>query len=416
MHNQMIFGAGIAAILVGLIQASYPTTSQEYSSCYNSFADFAYRAPLLDRERMEQILLPAWTVEANVPTEGDLLAGKFIEPVLSTRHQEQPELWLRYFTSFQAPNQNEGLLLYKVQSREWEFIPSQIESTEVFVDQLFTVDNRVWGRTNWNPQRQSSSLQYVPVLAVFDEAARRFKFASGVPQVPFQMTSFTSNPVRFLLDNQDTFWIFNVDRGIYQYIPKNHVSTQVSEVPTELVFPYSIVTSTAISPDNHIYFETFSTPLAPPFFRSKKNTLYRFMPEMNLIEALELPQDDWPIFSGLLVDTKNRLWLGSIGYRTENGEWRLLHPDTTSYFNLVDEGAMSGVWAPVRLIYESSDGRLWFNRFQDTGGWVDGTAWYDPETGEGCQFTNIAANIIEDDQGTLWMVANGVLYSHTLPD
>jgi hypothetical protein len=49
-----------------------------------------------------------------------------------------------------------------------------------------------------------------------------------------------------------------------------------------------------------------------------------------------------------------------------------------------------------------------------TDGSGDGTAWYDPQSGEGCLIMNHAANIVEDAQNQLWMVTNGYLYRHSL--
>jgi hypothetical protein len=44
------------------------------------------------------------------------------------------------------------------------------------------------------------------------------------------------------------------------------------------------------------------------------------------------------------------------------------------------------------------------------GDMFTGTAWYNPETGEGCMFTSFSARITEDDQQQLWMFAGGKLY------
>jgi hypothetical protein len=44
----------------------------------------------------------------------------------------------------------------------------------------------------------------------------------------------------------------------------------------------------------------------------------------------------------------------------------------------------------------------------------EGTAWYDPEAGKGCLFTNLASYIVEDANKQLWMVADGKLYRYPL--
>ena len=65
------------------------------------------------------------------------------------------------------------------------------------------------------------------------------------------------------------------------------------------------------------------------------------------------------------------------------------------------------------IMLESSNGVLWFDRFTDNSQ-VDGTAWYNPETGQGCMFTNLVSTIAEDANHTLWFVARERLYKLSL--
>ena len=123
-----------------------------------------------------------------------------------------------------------------------------------------------------------------------------------------------------------------------------------------------------------------------------------------------MPDEEWPAFNGLMVDDVGRLRLGSIGYLDTQQNWKLLHPDPEEYFR----NRVSYVWAPAALMLESSDGILWFGKYLDTGGQGEGTAWYDPETNEGCLFTNIPATVIEDENRQLWLVADGGLYRYSL--
>jgi hypothetical protein len=88
-----------------------------------------------------------------------------------------------------------------------------------------------------------------------------------------------------------------------------------------------------------------------------------------------------------------------------DGSWHLIHPYPEQAF----DHAGDYLWVPPSLLMESSDGKLWYNRYMDGQG--DGTAWYDPKTGEGCLFADYPSTLIEDSKQQLWMAAGGKLYS-----
>lgn len=173
---------------------------------------------------------------------------------------------------------------------------------------------------------------------------------------------------------------------------------------------------TALSPDGSIYFTKVDgkTDTQGYFFRIVPDVLFQFEPKTNEIKPIPLPKEEWPSFSGLMIDHANRIWLGSIGYRDTNGTWHLVHPDPKHFFDAVDQGYWSEVWGMPSPVLESSDGTIWFNKNVDSGHGIDGLAWYKPESGTGCEFTTYPGNIIEDANRTLWLLADGKLYSYLL--
>ena len=62
---------------------------------------------------------------------------------------------------------------------------------------------------------------------------------------------------------------------------------------------------------------------------------------------------------------------------------------------------------------ESYDGILWYNKSLDDV-IISGMAWFNPNTREGCMFTNIVSNIIEDSDRQLWLAADGKLFKYQL--
>jgi hypothetical protein len=188
------------------------------------------------------------------------------------------------------------------------------------------------------------------------------------------------------------------------------LTTQTTEQEIDLSGFY--VTQAVSSLDGTIYFEKYTDRIysTETFFRLVEGMLFQFSPETKEVVPLDIPDEPWPIFSGMLVDRARNLWLGAIGYREPDGTWYLIHPDPEGYF----KHAGDAYWAPPRLILQSSDGILWYQKALDSDLRAEGTAWYDPQTGEGCMFTNLAADIIEDSEQQLWLVADGKLYKYIL--
>ena len=242
----------------------------------------------------------------------------------------------------------------------------------------------------------------------------------SAPEVPLVRevvqgrTTLSVDYNRVLMDDQGIVWIMPADGGLYRYDP----ATQITEKAFN--FPYDDFGNLVFAPDGSLYFWTYDNERSDvtKFGRmtGQGAALIQYFPDTGVIIPVDLPDEDWPYFSGMLFDHMGRLWLGANGYRDLDGMWRLLNPYPEVTFKVYDEGSVNELWGSPQLIFESSDGVLWFQKYTDSGPWAEGTAWYNPATGEGCLFTNRPANIIEDDQRQLWMVVDGVLYKYTLPE
>ncbi|RMG89127.1 MAG: hypothetical protein D6712_02330, partial [Chloroflexi bacterium] len=152
------------------------------------------------------------------------------------------------------------------------------------------------------------------------------------------------------------------------------------------------------------------TPTLQNLFTTNGVQLGLYYSTENRWQPISPLPDDWPIFRGIAIDTQGTLWLGATGYRTADEQWHLLHPNPGLFL----EHAGELLWSPPHLMLASSDNRLWYIKaFDSTPAW-EGTAWYDPETGEGCMFTNLPGYIVEDDHQRLWMIVNNTLYQYDL--
>lgn len=366
--------------------------------CIQSFHGYAYRAPHnIIREKV--LPLPPWQIEATLPPQrfDDHYVG-LIQVALTRLTDGHQEIWITEYV-----HDDPAMAIYTPTDQTWEVISPYIGETGLYVRLLFvTDDGTVWGRTDWNPGQEYAYLETVPVLSRFSENTRRFELAEGVLEIPLVQERDYFNSTKIVLDDHNIFWIFAENDGIYRYDPV----TQTTERQVDL--PNSQVYAVSLSPDGSIYFEKnrWDGGLT---YRLAENTLFQFFTETGAIAPIDIPDDEWPLFTGLLADRSGRLWLGSIGYRDLDGRWHLLHPNPNEFFDHLGQY----YWFPPSLIRESSDGRLWFARFLDTGE-VDGAAWYDPSTGEGCMFTNQYAEVVEDSEQQLWLMADGTLYRYPL--
>jgi hypothetical protein len=391
--------------------------------CIKSFQEFAYTFWDLRNEVGDvQVIVPSapWKIEAAIPyqqTEGYYAPNK-IDVALTRSTKEGREIWIeqRILSTSQTPGSKRIFTIYEPASHSWKNVSANIEETEYYVSDLFiSKDGGVWGSTTREYYRgDPAPADKVPVLSKFNEHTQRFEFATGVLEI---IPMIPNDPklgwfpyfagIDIVLDRKrDIFWIFAEKDGIYRYEPNSQVTQKWLDQPDLKV--YSRLT---LSSDGSIFVEDFRPEnMTEPYFHLYEGSLFQFFPDTRELVQLKMPDEPWPSFSGWLVTQQGLLWLGAVGYLEPDGSWHLLHPDPADYFK--SGGEQTG--ALPYLMLESSDGRLWYQKFLDMGPQSEGTAWYNPETGEGCMFTNLPVNIIEDSERQLWLVAGGNLYRYSL--
>lgn len=392
-------------LVFSLVIPTFSIFSQSGSDeCLHSFDTFAYLGP---RDRNEEIILPLspWDVEAELPTEFDTGLNHVNQVEIIRSKNEAQEIWVSGYAE-DIPI----TAIYNTELLGWEVISRTVYESDLFVDRLFvTSDGSVWGSNIGNIQKGITNNQFT-VLSKFNEIERRFEIPDGVLKIPIsqELKYYFGQAVspfpQILGDGQDGFWIVVNFDGIYHY------DTTGQENARRIV-SLDLPVRDAILSDDIIYLVAFNSlaETNQQLFTLADGSLLQFNIEMaEELKTISLPDVEYPIFNGIVVTQTGQLWLGSTGYRDRNGDWYLLHPDPEMFF----EHAGDPAWAPPRLIMESRDGRLWYQKWSDTGFWNQGTAWYDNDTGTGCMFTNYPANVVEGEDGGLWLIANNTLYKH----
>jgi hypothetical protein len=365
--------------------------------CILPFRWFAYHGPRDFTPPIDILPLPPWQLEAELPSG---YHGKSIQAETTRSGNGYQEIWL--IDSFPY---DPIVIVYHTELGSWEEISSYVGDTRLFVHELFvTADGSLWGSVMWNSVQNTPVVDSVPVLVRFNDDTRAFELEQNVLEVPIS----TGQDFRFpktLLDEQDIFWILVDGDGIYSYDPALQRTEKQADFPDNFV-----VDTAALAPDGTIYIEHNQ---GWPDLRLTEDAIFQFFPETGELVSLGAPDEKWPVFLGMVVDHEGRLWLGAIGYREPSGDWHLTINNLREYLRHVDSSHYR-YWAAPRVMLESSTGVLWYQKYFDTLPSAEGTAWYDPETGRGCMFTNQPAFVIEDAVQRLWLAAGGNLYSYSL--
>jgi len=382
--------------------------------CLDSFQKFAYT---LERN-VAASTKPSypWVLTASVPETNRDGKGYPVSVVLAQDIGGKQQIWF----SLEIYDEHEnfkmtGFEVYDPKSDNWSYVSGRVGDTDFMVKKLFvTSDGHIWGQIDafssnlslpsTSKSRETTFLRY-PLLALFNGKTGRFEVPTNTMEI--SLLSDKEFPFTHVMaDNDDNFWIFVEADGLYHYDPAHGFLEKV------LNLPKMVVSNAVVSPDGSIYFENgwAHVHLEDGYNEVKLSTLFEFDPKTRVLKKLPFFEKSWPMFNGMLFDHKGRLWLGSTGYRDTNNKWVLIHPNPEEYFR--HGGDIS--WSPVTLMLETTDGRLWYRKYTDGGFQTEGAAWYDPESGEGCMFTNYSVIIMADAEERLWMNVGREIYSYKI--
>jgi hypothetical protein len=408
MKNVELMKRSLCVVLILLFAGYVANRYYDNLTCpIKPFRTFAY-LPDWTASPIPMILPgPPWQVEAGIPGGDHWYPGHWL--MLARTNKGEQEIWIysnpeqtwstyEVDTYVQVSVKDATFLVYRPASQSWGEVPAAIGDTNLIVRDLFlTSDGAVWGSIwSWNEPPVPAS---APVLSRFNDSSQRFEAVIGGVEIP--IVEKEGNPYRpaIVVDKEDVFWLFVGRDGIYRYDSKTGITDRQANLPDPRIY----YLRAALALDGSIYFAAVYPYLAD-------GPLFQFIPATGKVVPVKIPEGPWTSGGGLLVDRRGRLWLGATGYMNAKGQWRAPHP-TLQYFTFPGDPS----WGRPTLIFESSNGLLWYYKYLDIGERRgEGTAWYNPKTGRGCLFTNLISNIVEDDERQLWMIAEGKLYRYPL--
>lgn len=350
---------------------------QVADQCLMPFDEFAYS---LNHGFAESVTpLKPWHAIPDGPFDLDRV-------VLSRTSQDGPEIWM------------DNGVVYGAQSGIWRSVDLEVSDPPTFrvTEILPTFSNGdVWA------EARSSTVQ--DSVNPFELTLVKFNAEKGDFELPvsFQTIKLPTFPLTIIeTTTGDTVWVIP-GTGLFEYDLAAASFRRISSLPDMHIDSFavdreaaSIYLSLRLDSESAAYSELM-----------QEGMLMKLDLATGELTPVALPTDEWPRQTAVHMDAFNRLWLGAAGY-LQRGRWISVVPGMRA------DGTQPHPLA--NPMFSSSDGRVWFVRWTDRYTSEQGMAWYDPETGDGCMFTNKTTfRMIEDSDGNLWTVFDGKLYRYS---
>lgn len=301
------------------------------------------------------------------------------------------EVWI---SGISGGSRAKEIAIYLKELDQWKFVPKKIAGEKAFVQDIYLLSNgTIWARNIWEPTELGSS-SLVPMLSRYNEEKQMFELVASSVVAPISLST-TNRETHTTLDSDDNFWLAVDGYALYKYETEPNQLTKIVDLP--LMFIVSIVAG----PNGNVYFANKDADKIYnlDLMALHPGSLMRFSSKKNEIEEVTLPDLQWPLHGLRLEIENNRLWIDSIGYlNLEDESWHLLFSDLSKHFEL-------DFWQSPYLLLKDSYDTYWFQLTGDEAS--SGTAWYDLKTGNGCMFTNMSVDVVEDNHQVLWLFASG---------
>lgn len=391
------------ALLCGSMVGCSPDERQD--SCLRTFDSFAYDVGNGIYEMPAHIIYPnsPWKMVAEAPIyqRNDVViyssSMEFIKDV-----GEGQDLWVLH-TIKENSSVTSIIEIYHSKTKLWDSISGRIENTDLFVSDLFLTENGdVWGKVTSSDRKNDNGVDSVQ-LSKYDEKKQKFELVKNT-EVSWTDDISNSRKLSLILydKNSNKFWMLFENLGIFSYEingGKLRGNLSISDFP---------ITDAVLDRDEIILQVLPSAAFSQEhLFQLTNGSVLTYDIQTNSLKAVEVPREPWPRNSGLLVDKNGNLWLGSIGYRTKDDQWHLQIPDKNSFFGSAGDEML----APPRILFQSSDGRLWFSRDIDGNYSASGIAWYDNDAKSGCQISNSSGSIVENSLNQIWLLMDGKIFT-----
>lgn len=379
-----------------------PVKSPQNVWCELSFNDFAFTVPNFYQRNYSGFPVKApWGKIDTLPNSPSVHTKNQIVGISYFNNTRQ--IWIAE-KPFHFKLINKVILSYDIDTGEWKTFSNEISPSNFAIHDLVISETGDVFALTINPEASYYSKNVS--LSKYDEAKQAF-VALANSDLPIRNLN-KYNDTYLLPEKDGSIWIVRESDAIYRYDLASETLHEVIGIAE-----HGIITQAIWAPSNQIllYFPTWANG-----FTGTELVLFD-------IDRMALSEIGFQIKdirqAWLFYDSNDNLWIGAFGKLGENNKWHQFLPFPGILRRAGgDNHYISFYFTPPKAIYESSDEKLWFSMdtLYDSPTFRTGMAWYDRNTKEGCWFAGGNTSIIEDDEGYMWLLANGALYRANLSD
>lgn len=287
---------------------------------------------------------------------------------------------------------NSGIFMYNKITKQVKQYPIGWNVAENIPGQLLLAkDGTLWA-LNWRTKER------IPILSRFDDQEDRFI------SIPDSKNILVTDGAlgNMAEDSRGRLWLSLTDdglEGLYVFDPSN---LSVEKIESDVIDANTLNGNIVIDKDDGVWLGTYS--------ESSFNSVYLFDPKT--LETLILPigQSISGIGGGLLIDSKDRLWIGDFAY------WDIGDPFPGEGSNGVQLIIRSPLfisqrmpfkdyyWLRPEVLFEDSDGNIWYS--------ADISVMLNTETNTWCKVFDDSSIATEDHEGNFWLISSGKIYKH----
>jgi hypothetical protein len=356
--------------------------------CIEPLFDIAFPVGLRENDDMNKREVPPqgnWKIQDELPFQQNEFGYIYMR-------QESNEL---VFTG-----NFENIYIYSIKNKEWKSY-SRSTSNYFFGGFFVARDGSIWAQSlrkanNLNPQED------YPLLAKLNDTAKRFEFVEdrlGILRGPSErlisrIVEDQTGQLWFLVQDNDQSILTSFDPLTLQS-KQHHIDS------------FQNYTDVVIGLDDSLWLRDYGDEAIIKYIPSSGEVNIYHYPSS---EALVKLPSNFDRANYIYMDRLGRLWIANYGWLEflDDGspQWyRVIQPS-----EFVTDQVFAGsqyMFGYQYSTYQSSDGSYWF-----TGG--NGIVRLDMEHSEWCLMTTGRSNVVEDDEGNLWIAVFGHLYKYSL--
>ena len=396
-------------------QIKKPIYENEDHCCIDPPINYAFSEDGGEKINYPENILPQspWQLINLLPTTDEF---PYSQPKLqlSRIYDHESELWITRFSQkgVRLSEIESKLIVYNIDDQIWQDIPDAFSDISSVITGLYIGKKGTIWVIGINPSELIfNSINNEKVIGQYNERDRKFDLLPIEPVIPSGNIIFDSE--------RNIFWVVNQEYRNEKYYTTiyriNPITYEIKkQAETDANIKNLNENSIAITQNGKI---NMLSVTSLGMWSHADIKMWKFDPDTNKIyEDSKISQKIMSLnldpFNSIYYTNTGNLWLGDQTWKTSEDKWYQVIRSPI-FVTHIPESSINYQWDLPEIIYESSDGRLWFSSF-------NGLVWLDPKIGKWCWFTTYytghGSSLLEDFDKNMWLIVDEKLYEMPLEE